>query len=303
MKYKTTPAQLNFRRSPKVTAGNIMAALPQGQTVEKTADAGNGWWLVKTLLGGTSQEGYVASAYLERLEEPAVTAAPATGPAHALPPVHLKEGDASVKRSNTRRAFPLGEPGMPRRNPADPEAEKSAALGQIIRYLDVEKSARYAPDTRSTYCNIYAYDYAYLGGAYIPRVWWTSKAIVDLRAGKSVAAQYGATVSELNANSLYNWLEDYGAEFGWKRVFDAHEIQEAANGGGIGIICAIRKNLNEPGHICAVVPETATYTAVRTAGKVGVPLQSQAGRTNKKYFSQNWWTSANFRQSGFWIHD
>lgn len=300
MYYKTTATELNLRKAPKVATGNVLAVLPEGQTVQKLADAGNLWWKVKTGVGGTQLEGYVYSSYLKKVNAPVPEPVPAS---KTLPVVHLKEGDSSVKRSNTRWAFPLGEPDMPRRNPKANSADRVAAIGKIIQYLEVEKSARYRPKTGSTYCNIYAYDFCYLTGVYVPRVWWTSKAIVDLRAGKKVSALYGSTVNEMNANSLYTWLCDYGAEFGWRRTVDFDELQNAANQGKIGIICAIRKNLNESGHICAVVPETTTAKATRVAGKVGIPLQSQAGRSNKAYFSSKWWTAAYYRAFGFWIHD
>lgn len=302
MFYKTTAAELNFRKAPKVASGNVLAVLPEGHLVQKLADAANNWWKVKTTVNGTELEGYVHSSYLKKTN--ALAPAPEHTPApKTLPMANLKEGDPSVKRSNTRWAFPLGEPNMPRRDAKANPTDKISAIGKIVRFLDVEKSGRYQPKTTSTYCNIYAYDFCYLTGVYVPRVWWNSQAIVDLRAGKKVTAQYGTTVNEMNANSLYTWLCDYGTEFGWKRSFDLDEIQDAANQGKIGIICAIRKNSNESGHICAVVPETVSAKATRVAGKVGIPLQSQAGRTNKAYFSSKWWTAAYYRAFGFWIHD
>lgn len=300
MPYKTTPNELNFRKAPKVVAGNVIAVLPQGHIVDKLADAANNWWKIKTSIDGKNLEGYVHSSYLKKINAPVV---PAVAPvANVLPPANLK-GDATVKRSNTRWAFPLGEPDMPSRDAKKSSTEKIAAIAKIIQYLDVEKSLRYQPKTTSTYCNIYAYDFCCLNNVYIPRVWWNAGAIVELRAGKAVSEKYGTTVSELNANSLYNWLNEFGAEFGWHRTFDLDEIQHAANQGKIGIICAIRINLNQSGHICAVVPETQSFKATRAGGKVSIPLQSQAGRTNKKYFSSKWWTSANYRAFGFWIHD
>lgn len=302
MFYKTTATELNFRKAPKVAAGNVLAVLPEGHLVEKLADAANNWWKVKTAVNGTGIEGYVHSSYLKKATGPAPAPEPAPAP-KSLPVAHLKEGDPSVQRGNTRWAFPLGEPGMPRRDAKANPANRTAAIAKIIQFLDVEHSARYRPKSTSTYCNIYAYDFCYLTGVYVPRVWWNTRAVIDLRAGKKITAQYGTTVNEMNANALYNWLSDFGPEFGWKRSFDLDELQNAANQGKIGIICAIRKNLNESGHICAVVPETAAAKATRVAGKVSVPLQSQAGRTNKAYFSSKWWSAAYYRAFGFWIHE
>ena len=70
---------------------------------------------------------------------------------------------------------------------------------------------------------------------------------------------YGTTVSELNANSLYNWLEEFGSDFGWRRTLDVTELQNAANAGQVALICGQRTELNQPGHICLVVPETAEH--------------------------------------------
>lgn len=300
MFYKTIPNELNFRKAPKVAAGNVIAVLPQGHTVEKIDEAANPWWKIKTTLGGATVEGYVHSSYLKKVSAPVP---PVVTPTVIIPPVHLKEGDASVTRSNTRWAFPLGEPNMPRRDVATKKEVKIAAIEKIIQFLDVEKSARYQPKSTATYCNIYAYDFCYLNKVYIPRVWWKADAILKIGKGENVTPLYGNTVTEQNANMLYDWLCDYGSQFGWRRVFNLDELQNAANDGKIGIICAAQVNPNRSGHICAVIPESAAYKAVRTNGKVSTPLQSQAGRTNKKYSLFKWWTSSNYRAFGFWIHE
>jgi hypothetical protein len=80
------------------------------------------------------------------------------------------------------------------------------------------------------------------------------------------------------------------------------ELQQAANLGQVCIIAAQRTNLNAPGHIVAVVPETAQHTASHTDSRVSVPLQSQAGATNFRYGGRIWWLGTQFRRFGFWIH-
>ena len=302
MNYQTTPPQLNFRKQPKVSQANIIAVLPQGQRVEKISGGTTGWWKVKTEIGGNTVEGYVSSSYLKKINVKESTPEPDIISSKKIPAVHLKENDPSVKRSNTRWAFPLGEPDMPRRKTGNIE-EKIKSIHEVIQFLNVEKSARYQPKTSSTYCNIYAYDYSYLTGAYIPRVWWRSKAIENLRKGEKVQALYGTTLQEMNANALFNWFVDYGKEFKWKRVFDLETLQLEANKGKVCIICAIRVNQNESGHIVAVVPETNAHKALRVDSKVSIPLQSQAGRNNKKYFTQNWWSNSRYREFGFWVHE
>ena len=71
-----------------------------------------------------------------------------------------------------------------------------------------------------TWCNIYATDYCYLAGLYLPRVWWTAKALAAIVQGNTPPVAYDQTVRETRADDLYQWLLDSGAQFGWRRVFD-----------------------------------------------------------------------------------
>lgn len=208
-----------------------------------------------------------------------------------------------MKRGNTNgRAFFLNEPGQKTRNLTATAAVKATKLTAIVDWLDVENQPRYEPTTVNTFCNIYAYDYCFLSGVYLPRVWWTRSALLKLENGVPVSPVYGQTVSELNANSLFNWLKEYGGVFGWNRTFDMTQMQNAANDGLVVIICAQNRLLNRSGHICPVVPETPTMAARRNGITVTAPLQSQSGRTNLKYFTRTWWTADTFREFGFWIN-
>lgn len=297
--YKVTASSLNLRSEPQVRPGNRLVSLPNGHTVTKLAVASDpAWWQVSTSVDGTPVTGFVARQYLQPVSS-FTQAATVSG----ITAVHLRENWASVTRNNLQRAYPLGEPGRPRRQGATPQA-LAASLHNIINWLGVDARARYAPNSTSTYCNIYAHDYCYLAGVYIPRVWWTRSAIQRLAQGGAVAPQYGVTVSELNANSLYNWFVEYGTHFGWQRTFDLNQLQNAANQGGIGIIVAQRSNLNYSGHITAVVPETGQRQALRNAAGVTRPLQSQAGRSNFKYgmLPSSWWVGPGFAHHGFWTH-
>jgi len=218
--------------------------------------------------------------------------------------VHLRENSPTARRDSIAgRAFPLGEADRPVRGSGTP-AQRQQELIAIIRYLHVERSPRYQPAAGSTYCNIYAYDYCYLSGVYLPRVWWTAKAIGDLAAGKTVQVKYGDTVHELNANALHDWLRDFGSAFGWSRVAGLNDLQNAADQGSVCMICAQRTDLDRPGHICAVVPEEAPHVAVRGPSGVKLPLQSQAGATNFCFDcgTTKWWAGAKFRAFGFWVH-
>ena len=292
------PLGLFLRSEPVVKPSTKIALLPLGHLVTKKAESTvAGWWKVSTTLQGASASGFVSSKYL-------TPSANFSGPpAHqSISPVHLRNDNLQVTRSGGSRAYPLNETPQPTRHSSNPAATKAAELTAIIKWLRVEQSARYLPHGGTTYCNIYAYDYCYLAGVYLPRVWWTPDAIDKLKAGQPVAPRYAVTVNEVNANSLFNWLKAFGPDFGWSRTFDLTELQNAANDGQVGIICAQRVDLNRSGHICPVVPETASQKAARSGSTVIKPLQSQAGGTNFSYKALVWWTNPKFREFGFWIH-
>ena len=300
MTFKVTATSLNLRSQPKVSPTNRIATLPNGQLVDKISEAAAPWWKVSTTLGGATLIGFTSSDFLV-----AQASAPPSPAATSLIPVHLEENRPSVTRDTTNaRAFPLGEPGRPTRDGTTPP-QRVTDLRNIITFLDVENKARYRPGAGKTFCNIYAYDYCYLAGAYLPRVWWTASAIAKLLSGQNVAVQYGATVVELNANSLHDWLQEFGPTFGWKRVASPDDLQAAANLGKVAVISGQRVELNTPGHICLVVPEdTPPRVAVRSRGVVTLQLQSQAGAQNFSYSpSTKWWAGVKFRSFSFWVHD
>jgi hypothetical protein len=293
--YRVIASELNVRSAPVVKPANRLGVLPQDSVVEKLGDAdAPGWWRVKAVLSGTAVEGYVASRYLAAESQ-------SVGLVHTgLRPVHLETGGPVRRNATGQRASPLNEPNQPIRSLPDP-----AALSSIVAWLAVERSARYQPIGGTTFCNIYAYDYCCLAAAYLPRVWWTADAVARLRAGEAVGVKYGSTVRELNANALHDWLEEFGTTFGWRRTFDRDDLQNAANGGGVGVIVARRTDLNRSGHISIVVPEGGgTRRARRAAGEVTVPLQSQAGASNFRYGTSTgaWWQSTKFSRFAFWVH-
>lgn len=298
--YRVTATSLNMRSTAKVTASNRLAVLPQGQEVVKLDDAYTPWWFIRTSLLGDSLEGYVHSLYLVKkseFDEPVGS--------NSIAAVHLAENKTSVTRNRDGgRAYPLGETGRPGRT-ASTINDKIEQTRELISWLNVDHVARYLRKGSTTYCNIYAYDYCYLSGVYLPRVWWTQKSIIELSRGQEVPVLYGDTVVELNANSLLDWLHDFGADFGWVRTFSVNEAQMAANNGKVVIVCAKRVTTNRPGHICAIVPETASFKAKRRSdGRISAPLQSQAGNSNYKYKAANqWWTSSRFQSFGIWVHE
>jgi hypothetical protein len=293
---------LYIRTAPIVTDSTKIAALPMGQKVTKLTESSTpNWWQVSTDLDGTELIGYVNSAFL--IASKSFVAPKAV---KGVSRIDLqRSGD--VTRKNKAWAYALNETGRPTRNATSSAANKVKALTDIVKWLDVENTGhlRYKPVHKGpTYCNIYAYDYCYLAGVYLPRVWWDAKSLINLNSGKSVTPVLGKTVFEQNANSLFKWLKDFGSAFGWRRTVSLDDLQNAANNGQVVIISAINKIPNESGHIVAVVPETSSNKAERKDGLVVKPLQSQAGRDNHIYQTDPWWIkrAAAFREHGFWIN-
>lgn len=194
-----------------------------------------------------------------------------------LPQAHLST-KAQITRQGTNRAFSLNETDIPKYDGT------TKSIHEVIRYLNVEKSPRYKRTATQTFCNIYAHDYARALGAYVPRVFWTEATIKS----QTFNVSYGKTVLEMNANALYDWFKKYGDDFGWREV-DSNEAQNLANDGKCVIMVAANKVRSRSGHIVAVVPETDKHKAVRVRCIMMTPLMSQAGATNKAYFSSKWW--------------
>lgn len=327
---ETLSDPLSLRRTAKKpTAGepdNRFAALPRHSLVRAISDVPvNGFLEVEASIQGALKRGFASASLLKAVPMPAVAPAPvvptpaapvavpsrpATPSGSVLPEVHLKrKAGAVTKRTNLPNqggAYPLSEPDMPKRTRGSPAA-RCAEIAAIIAYLDSENPVhlRYKP-AGPTYCNIYAHDFCTLAGAYLPRVWWTSKAIERLRAREKLEPSYLATVDEMRANALFRWLTDYGSDYGWRQTGTLTKLQDVANAGGLGIICGRNTVEGRSGHIVMVVPETATQKAKRNAaGEVTSPLQSQAGRVNFRYGTSkpNWWLGPDFAASGFWVHD
>jgi hypothetical protein len=195
----------------------------------------------------------------------------------------------------------------------------------VVETLNVTTSARYQPGNNKTFCNIYAYDFVSAMGGYLPRVWWTDRALRRIEAGAEVvtaeefrslqaegesienviAPQYGATVSEMNANALNRWIRAHGADYGWREETDMTGAQDAANGGSIVILLARNANPRRSGHITIILAENGEHSANRAEdGSVSVPLQSQAGSSNFKYGAgRQWWSDARHAEGAAWIFE
>lgn len=306
---------LNVRATPTSRSSiNIISRFYAGDEVEMFPDPNNTssfWVRIKKIINNKELVGYVGGKYLDKKSD---TTPVTQMEFNSLEAVHLLENKRNVTRSNPHgRVYPLGESSRPTRD-LNSRQKRIDSLHKIVDWLDVEKSERYQPTSKYTYCNIYTYDYCYLGGAYLPRVWWNPDSQCALLRNKkvNVVLDYlnnSFTVREMNANNLHLWLEEFGAKFGWERKFDVTEVQKDANEGKICIITAQQLDANRSGHICPIVPETDSLKAdYNDDGTVKFPLQSQAGGRNRKYFTHfgdhaKWWVRINYRDFGFWVHD
>jgi hypothetical protein len=310
----TQTSALRLRSEPAISkppTANVIGEMPDGHPVRAvTGTPVKGFLEVETSLNGALLRGFASAKFLvadaQRTEIPVVVPAP-------LPPqsgivavtMPLRPG-TTIKRTQEANAHSLNEAGQPGRQGATAD-ELRAELGRIIDWLAVDKPShkRYQPRAPATFCNIYCHDYCSLAGAYLPRVWWTSRALIDLSHGKSVEALIGNTIAEMRANDLFRWLREFGPSFGWRQTGTLTKLQQAVNQGAVGLIAARRKEDGRSGHIVAVVPEAGSERARRDAsGEVTAPVQSQAGVTNFRYGTgkPNWWKGEQFAESAFWLH-
>ncbi len=299
-----TALHLNLRSAPDPTKKNVIAVLPQGTGVDKVANSSKvNWFVVDTIVAGATIRGHLNSTHLGPVGTKFPTAKATAG---KLPVADLGSKTTEKRAVKGSRAYSIMETSKPGKASTHASG-KAAGIVSIIDWLDVGKSShlRWQADGSKTFCNVYVYDVCDTAGAYIPRVWWNSKAIVDLLAGKTVTAKYGDTVVEMRANHIFNWLQEHGADFGWKRVFDVDTLQSEANAGRLGIICAQRTDMEKPGHIQIIAPENGSHKAKRSGGVVTQPLQSNAGSSNFTYgfLGSNWWQGSKFKQFGFWTSD
>jgi hypothetical protein len=312
---KTQLSPLRVRSAPKISSpatANVIAQLPDGHPVRAiTGTPVKDFIEIETSLVGAHIRGFASADFLvsapaEVTEIPAVPLmmdAPTSGIVEVFMP---RRPGLITKRTEVAGAHSLNEPDMPARRGETPD-ELQTGLNAIIDYLASDKAAhkRYKPREGLTFCNIYAHDYCFLAGAYLPRVWWTPGAIERLAQGEAVQPLIENTITEMRANDLFRWLRDFGPRFGWRQTSTPTKLQQEANMGAVGLIVARRKQDGRSGHIVAVVPEINDAHAARnSAGEVTKPLQSQAGAVNFRRGTStlNWWKGDQFAESAFWLH-
>lgn len=296
-RYSVTAPALNLRSTPSSSDTlNILGRLSFRTVVEVVNHINDNWWEVRTIFNNLS--GFVASRYLEPVMEKPII----------IDKICKADYPTDVRASLFGKDMmhkPIGSPIIPYRQMTDATSRRKS-IQNIIELINVSQNIRHQRTKKYTFCNIYAYDICHFARAYIPRVWWNSKAIKKLQNGEKLELLYGETVYEMNANALHDWLLEWGDDFGWIRMTEADGFQNIVNNtGGIGVICAKRKDRHRSGHITVVVPEIEAKKAYRKADKVFYPLQSQAGAYNYNYFSEElgaWWLRDRFASFVFFFH-
>lgn len=169
-------------------------------------------------------------------------------------------------------------------------------VGPGLGELDDDPYAqRYAsPDGGSTtYCNVFAFDVVTAMGGYLPRAWYTTEDGAFIRHGDAYEA---GRVSQVRANDLYDWLIEWGPDYGWHELTGgARAAQGQANAGRLVVISGrtVADDASEvptgatythaPGHISVVLAESSAQGQARPTSTIDgeyVPLQAQAGGEN-----------------------
>ncbi|TNF30011.1 MAG: S-layer homology domain-containing protein [Deltaproteobacteria bacterium] len=195
------------------------------------------------------------------------------------------------------------------RDAAASKEDRVTKTNAIVDKLSASTSKRYKPKNGLTYCNVFAHDYAFLMGAFVPRVWWDAKAIaVYQKTGLFPDAEYGKNTYEMKANQLHDWFFTWGHKFGWSHVGGVDpaalsEGQKLANDGRVVIVVG-DTGKSTPGHITAVVPETDKHKAEHNAaGQVTAPNQSQAGAAPTTRGADDWFNASKYKGGkAIWVH-
>lgn len=194
-KVETKTSTLRLRSEPRISTpptANVVSEMPDGHPVRAvTGRPIKGFLEVETSLFGALLRGFASTKFL--VADPATVEIAVRDPAAELPPDGVtavsmpRKKHGMTKRSEPANAHSLNEAGQPGRGGASADALR-VELARIIDWLAVDKPAhaRYQPRSGLTFCNIYCHDYCHLAGVYLPRVWWTAKALIALTQGHAV---------------------------------------------------------------------------------------------------------------------
>jgi hypothetical protein len=168
----------------------------------------------------------------------------------------------------------------------DPNHTHEQALASLVTWMEVQTSQRWKPEDGATWCDHYAMDFLdqLFGPRVVPfaaSVWWTDKSLESIKAGSTPQILWPTTVKSNGAKGLNLWLKDWSTSYGWKIFKTEAEFYEWLNSPGdhIGAI-------STDGHVTIALPDLVN-SGVETQGTI--PLQTQAGSTNRQFFRSNSW--------------
>lgn len=176
-------------------------------------------------------------------------------------------------------SYSAGMPVTPERasRPATPAVISGAdnrsprLYNSVIAQFAVETNPRYAVNkkgTGDTYCNIFVWDVTSAMGAEIPHY-------INPQTGAPMTYPDVEGARFQSANRIYNWLHEFGSQYGWYQV-SAEEAQALANRGQ-PVVASLKRN-GASGHVQMVCPSAdGSYDPER-----GVTV-AQAGSTLTSY--------------------
>lgn len=148
-------------------------------------------------------------------------------------------------------------------------------------------------ESGDTFCNVFAFDVVTAMGGYLPRAWYTTESGEFIHHGD---AYEEGRVKQVRANDLYDWLVEWGPDYGWQAVTGGPRVAQAqANAGRLVVISGrtVADDAAEvpegasytqaPGHISVVLAESRAQGQARPTSTIDgeyVPLQAQAGAQN-----------------------
>lgn len=215
----------------------------------------------------------------------------------------------------------------------------------VIYTLNPEGSERYRKKENKTYCNIYAYDVVYALGGYIPRLWWKdwrpniqdrirngatqipAETYKDMaRCGQTLDDVYAFlynedgfldTVEEMTANQIFDWMNEWGIQIGWRKLSNSTQAQQEANRGKIVVIVGANENRALSGHISVVVskrglneeePTNQSINHETDNSTISGLSQTQAGDENHLHLEpeetgSDWWIDSTMTPGEFWVYE
>ncbi len=175
---------------------------------------------------------------------------------------------------------------------------KPEALDAVLNQFSVESSKRYEPTLFNTYCNIFAWDATSAMNAEIPH-WINWKTMMPYAYDTKLSYSENAKLaSEVNVNTLFDWMEGHAGMIGYREVSDA-EARAAANQGKPAVGIWQNPKSGSSGHIVVLRP----YDPSRGGDPEKIYV-AQAGRVPCNYIAlDKIFSPGKIESVKFYVHD